>query len=121
MENNNWKDDAETRYQNEYRQYDYESEMDPRQYVLLEERNIALAVIFSFLTFGIYYIYRIRPAAQNGTAVTDAVTVCRSTSAEREDNYGIFFESRKIHIDGGSVHRGCKFGMGFGSNQMAEG
>lgn len=57
LENNNWKDDAETRYQNEYRQYDYESEMDPRQYVLLEERNIALAVIFSFLTFGIYYIY----------------------------------------------------------------
>ncbi len=58
MDNNsNWKDDAEMRRQNEYRQYDYQSEMDPRQYGLLEERNIAMAVIFSVLTVGIYYIY----------------------------------------------------------------
>lgn len=55
--NNSWTDDRELKYEREHSRY-----FDPRyikdeQKCLLEERNIILAVIFSIITIGIYFIY----------------------------------------------------------------
>lgn len=54
--NAGWSDDAEMHSLNEYKDYDGNSDKYmPRE--LLEEKNIVLCVIFSIISFGIYYVY----------------------------------------------------------------
>lgn len=55
--NDGWIDDPELKYEEEYRQYFNPRTLNYEQRKLLEERNIILAVVFSILTLGIYFIY----------------------------------------------------------------
>lgn len=55
--NDGWVDDPELKHENEYKQFFNPRYLRPEQQSLLQERNIVLAVVFSIITIGIYYIY----------------------------------------------------------------
>lgn len=55
--NDGWVDDPELKHENEYKQFFDPRYLRPEQQSLLQERNIVLAVVFSIITIGIYYIY----------------------------------------------------------------